>query len=246
MGVQFGTPNEFCATHFAGVHDLFKREFPRVVDQPRLPPQFETFGGDAGSNMQFEFGPMPLRNRLWFVSEDDSHLLQFQDDRLLLNWRKRSHSADYPRYGAISASFVNYLEMLSQHFNEVLKTRMAINQAEISYINVIEVDGFERASSWLSIVDFSILKPEGLSLTCSEVEFDDGRPMGRLTTEIQSAFHSQKRTKALRLGLTFRGAPFDDTIDSAKALIDWGREKIVNRFCAMTTADAHRQWGRVS
>jgi uncharacterized protein (TIGR04255 family) len=245
LGIQFAVPPAFRATSFDAVHNLFKDEFPSVVDQPRLQPQFETFGGESGvgPGMHLEFGQAPLRNRVWFVSSDETHLVQFQDDRLLLNWRNRP-GAEYPRYSSISKKFFEYAERLSALFDAAFETKLSINQAEVTYINVIEVQELAEVSKWLQVLDLSLLQPEGFSLTYSEIAANDRLPMGRFTTEIQSAYLARNRSKAIRLAFTFRGAPYDDSFDSAKAFLDWGHQTIVGRFCAMTTKTAHDRWGR--
>jgi uncharacterized protein (TIGR04255 family) len=246
LGVQFAAPSNFRLTDFAGVHDLFRDEFPTVVDQAPLPPQFETFGGGVPSQgIQLEFGVGPVSGRVWFVSADNTHLIQFQGDRLLLNWRDQP-TARYPRYGAISNRFAEQCERLSRYFESAFGAQMSINQAEVSYINIINVNGFEEVGAWLKVVDLSFLKPEGFGLNYAEIVVEDGKPVGRLYTEISSGFDSRNRSKMIRLGLTFRGAPNVDTIDSARALLDSGRERIVNRFCAMTTQQAHARWGKKS
>lgn len=245
LGVQFAPPPNFRSTHFGAVHRLFEDAFPYVEDQPRLPPQFETFGGfsDAPS-FQLEFGPPPLRGRVWFLSEDDSNLLQFQDDRLLLNWRKRQSDQPYPRYEKIADVMLNALVTLGDFFHGEFQEPLSINQAEISYINIIPVEEFTELGEWVSLFNIRSLNPEAINSIFSEIVHDDRRAVGRLTVECQTALNQMTQAKAVRLAITFRGAPFGDNIDSAKSLLDFGRINIIRTFCECTTERAHTAWGR--
>ncbi len=58
----------------------------------------------------FGFGPIngPMHNRFWFTSSSGDEIIQFQNDRLLHNWRKvGDQSNKYPRFDAIVTKFHN-------------------------------------------------------------------------------------------------------------------------------------------
>lgn len=69
-------------------HGLFyervRSEFPSYQVQPPL------------NHGQLELLLPPGRTRAWFISEDDTFVLQLQDDIFYLNWRRRD--SDYPRF----------------------------------------------------------------------------------------------------------------------------------------------------
>ena len=51
IGVQFAPVPGYNSVHSMGIWELFQPEFPKVVEQPMIETQFETFGGsniDAG------------------------------------------------------------------------------------------------------------------------------------------------------------------------------------------------------
>lgn len=244
IGVQFTTPPNYNSILAGQVWEIYREEFPTVVEQPRLQPQFEMFGGNPQQGFQFEIGGPPLRIRYWFVSKDDSHLIQFQDDRLLLNWRRRG-SAPYPRFESIFESFKGYLGRLKQFYASSFGHKLTINQAEITYINMIPVSDYSQASYWLRIWNAKNLPIEGLNALFGEVIYDEQKkPIARLAYELNSVVTPDGRQKAIRLGLSVRGTPAGDDVASALRLIERGRENIVKRFCDITSEEAHEVWRR--
>lgn len=245
LGVQFAPPLAYSTVHAGDIWKLYSEEFPTVSEQHRLPPQFEVFGGMPQGQFQLEFGAGDVRNRLWFIAKDDSHLIQFQDDRLLLNWRRRSSGAAYPRHEGMSALFKDYLLRLERHFSSAFNSPIAINQAEVSYINMIPLPSIGEAGDWVKVLDLSAFDIEGFSAAMGEVIYTDTKqPIARLVNEFQAVWSIDAKNKALRWTLTFRGKPPKDNIDSAIDFLAHGRELIVNRFCEITTEKAQTIWGR--
>ncbi|MGK9042772.1 TIGR04255 family protein [Rhizobium sp. SA279] len=244
LGVQFTPLNAYSTVNAGDVWRLFSSEFPIVSEQVRLQPQFEVFGGIPQGELQINFGP-DLRNRLWFIAEDDSHLLQFQDDRLLINWRRRTSGMAYPHHEKMSALFKEYLLRLETYVRSDFKGQLEINQAEVSYINIIPSTDLNKIGEFLKIFNLDIVEVESISTVFTEVIASETKqPVGRLIHEFQTVWSMDGKNKAIRWTLTFRGKPPKDNIDSAIEFISFGRELIVNRFCAITTDKAHEIWGR--
>ena len=244
LGVQFAPPRGFQSIHTHQVWELYRKEFPEVHEQPRLMPQFETFGGNPQTGMQINFGSDP-KGRLWFVAEDGSHLIQFQEDRLLLNWRRRDHGAPYPRHERMALLFKDFLERLSAFYKEEFQIPLAVNQAEVSYINVIPYEAPRNASEWVKLLNLSGIDAELANAVIAEtVRTENGSAFARMIYELNTVMTVDQKKHALRLSLTFRGKPFADRIDSALDFLSDGRKRIVNRFCEMTTDQAQSAWGR--
>jgi len=245
LGVQFSPVVAYSSVHAGNVWRLFENEFPVVQEQPLLDPQFETFGGaNIQPNIQFQIGTPPVGSRLWFVSKDDNHLLQFQRDRFLINWRRRPQNQQYPRYEGIARKFQDSLEVLERHLSDNFSYVLDINQAEITYINIIPVENFAEAGRWFSVWNDGVSSIEGLSSSFSEIVKDDsGSPYARLFHEIQSVFSIDGKHKAFKLTLIFRGKPSGNDVKSALEFLSKGREAIVLRFEKITTDHAHQLWG---
>ena len=245
-GVQFNPPQDFTSVHIREVWDLFRSEFPVVDEQPPLQPQFETFGGAATQmGLQFQFGPPPRKTRLWFISADESHLLQFQDDRLLLNWRRRENGADYPNFEGIFPILTRSLKTLSDWFRTAFDHELEVNQAEVTYINLVPVPTISQPQDWFTFLNASPLNVEGASVTLAEVLSDDsGKPNARFFHELVTVQLPESRERAFRFTLTIRGAPPDGSLAAALDFIKSARERIVVRFEELTTEGAKTVWGR--
>ncbi len=248
LGVQFSTPTGYSSVLAGEVWGLFKDQFPNSEDKPPLEPSFETFGGaNPQPSMQLRFGPAPLRGRIWFISEDQNHLIQFQDDRLLLNWRKRPNGQGYPRFEEISRSYEKYLNDLQNFFSASLGVVLDINQSEVSYINIVPIDNYAQSGQWFRFLDLNTIHSESLNLAFNEiVNAQNGKPFARLTHELQSVITTNGKGKAFRFTLSFRGKPSGNDIVSAMNFIRTGREKIVTRFDELTTDYAHIFWKKKS
>lgn len=241
LGVQFAPVPDYAAVHARDVWELFRAEFPKVQEQPLLMPQFETFGGaNLQASFQFQVGAPPVGSRLWFLTNDENHLLQFQPDRFVTNWRKRPIPQPYPRFEAIAEAFESYLNTLADHFASKFDYSININQAEVAYINIIPVEDFSHAGDWFSLWNDVVLNTEMLNTSFNEVIQDrSGNSYARLSHIIQS----NGKQKAFHLSLTFRGKPCSTDVPSAMQFLTQGREAIVMRFKEITTSEAHRFWG---
>jgi len=248
LGVQFSPVPGYSSVDARQVWELFKESFPVVEERPLLAPQFETFGGaNRLSSLGFHVGPPPVGSRLWFLSQDANHLIQFQSDRFLTNWRKGPNLQPYPRFEVIADSFERNLQILADHFMAAFKYQIDINQAEVSYVNLIQVQEFAEAGKWFNLCDSGFIDIEALNTNFVQVVKDrEGKPYARFYNEIQSVFSVEGKRKAFQLSLTFKGKPATSGIPSAVAFVRDGRERIVNRFRDITTAEAQEIWGRLS
>ena len=248
LGIQYVPVPAYSSINAQEIWNLFCRDFPIVQEQPLIPPVFETFGGtNLRPSFQFEIGGAPVGSRLWFIAPNRDHLIQFQSDRFLANWRKQSETHDYPHFEPIAAAFEKNLSSLEKYFLERFSYTISINQAEVSYINLIPVEDFSDVGLWFSFWQGKNLNMETMNLNFKEImRGSNGQPIARLHHELQSVFTMDGRHKAFQLSLTFRGKPPDGNINSALDFIKLGREVIVNRFTLMTTTQAHEHWGRVS
>lgn len=245
LGVQFAPVLSYASVDARDVWELFRSEFPKVQEQLLLQPQFETFGGaNLQPSFQFQVGAPPVGSRLWFISAQENHLLQFQSDRFLMNWRKNPNPQPYPRFEGIADAFEKNLISLASHLESHFDHATEINQAEVTYINIIPIDEFSDVDQWFSVWNGGILNIEGLNTSFNEVIKDEnGKPYARLFHAIQSVYSIDGKHKAFNLSLTFRGKPSGTDVASAMHFLTTGREAIVMRFKQMTTDTAHRHWG---
>ncbi|MDZ3836452.1 MAG: TIGR04255 family protein [Rhodospirillales bacterium] len=243
-GVQFTAPPDFTSVQHRDIWELFQPEFPNVEEQTALAPAFETFGGaPSPMSLQFQFGGAP-KTRLWFISRDETHLLQFQDDRLLLNWRRRENGNDYPHFEGIFPVFAKSLQTLSEWFRSN-GHELQVNQAEVTYINLISAPDLSTAQDWFTFLNTTPLKLEVASLTLTEVLNNEmGKPIARFFHEVVTVATPGSRERAFRFTLTIRGAPQNGSLEAAFDFIKGARERIDVRFAELTTESAKTFWGR--
>lgn len=247
LGVQFSPPEGYQQIYAGEVWNLYRNEFPNVQEQLPLAPSFETFGLPTKSR-QLDFVTGVTHDRFWFLRPDGEELIQFQQDRLLHNWRKvGDESNPYPRFETMLNRFHGELEQLEGYLNGLLPQTLSINQCEISYINHIAPSGGQvlLASDWLRFVNFDGKEPDDFSIGFREVIHDaESKPKGRLICEASLAIKTN-RQQVIQLTLTVRGAPQQNTIASAREFLIYGREKIVSKFADLTTDKAHMNWERI-
>jgi len=247
LGVQFNPPKGYRQINAGDVWGLFRSEFSEVEDREPLDPVFETFGLPA-RRAPFRMVARPSHDRFWFVRPDGTELIQFQQDRLLHNWRKAGNKdTEYPRFEGMMTRFCDEIEKLEEYFRGLSPQTLLINQCEISYVNYIpfELGDEQRASDWLLFVNFGEHEPEDFSVSFREIIRDaSGQPQGRLTCECKIAI-TQREERVIAVSLTARGAPANETKEAAFEFLAKGRGLIGSRFADLTTDAAHVEWRRI-
>jgi uncharacterized protein (TIGR04255 family) len=244
FGVQFSTPIGYQQIMAGEVWSkLFKEEYPVVAENLALQAQFETFGSPRQHQISFDLMAGAQHPRYWFINRSNDTLLQFQGDRFLHNWRKVPGLSNvYPRFETMFERFESELLSLEGFYSDLAPQQLECNQAEISYINHIELDESEAISDYIKIVSDKELGVEELVLAYKRViESDGGKPIARLYSQIGPTMTPDGRI-VLSLNLTVRGAPASPTISSSLELIKMGRRIIVNEFDMITTESAHKAW----
>src|SRR2546422_1208062 len=80
------------------------KEWSQVVEAPKLPDQFERFGAeDVWVPPSVKLFPGMQSPRTLIIRSDGERMIQIQDSRFILNWKKQSD--DYPSYDALVPEF---------------------------------------------------------------------------------------------------------------------------------------------
>jgi uncharacterized protein (TIGR04255 family) len=251
IGVQFTPATGYSQVRVSEVWSLFREDFPSVQEMAPLPPVFETFGLPQGGRggPQINLRPMPEHSRYWFVSPSEDELVQFQKDRLLHNWRKvGDETNEYPRFETLIEKFEKELRALETYFASLAPQSLKINQCEVSYINIIEIENSSNVASaqdWLNFVRFDKLQPDNFSIALRRVvSSPEGKPLARIIYEAVIGV-KENNEEVVRLTLTFRGAPAGTDISAAIDFLRYGRGLVVQSFKEITTDMAHQKWGMV-
>jgi uncharacterized protein (TIGR04255 family) len=247
MGVQFAPPRGYQQIYAREVWELFRKEFPKVQELPPLPPSFETFGRPQSARINFGIVTGASHNRFWFISENEDELIQFQNNRLLHNWRKvGGRTNPYPRFENIFPKFEAEISKLERYFTNFSYEPLNINQCELTYLNHILLTEEDSTSidKWIRLINLETFALEDFTLIFRKIIRDEGgNPCGRLICESHTAINDKEEPLIL-LTLIVRGAPKEPNISSALDFLRDGRETIVNCFDEITTEFAHEKWGK--
>jgi uncharacterized protein (TIGR04255 family) len=255
LGVQFNTLERFLSPHIGLVWERFKSNFPNIEEHPPLPPTFETFGTHpqfAAANLQISMGGDTPR--VFFINADRTQLLQVQKDRFLHNWRKIASGEDYPRFERMLESFEQGLKMFADVVSREHLGAVVPNQCEVSYINQIPVPADATLNSVVGKVFArhtekmmlgSLGSPEDLRFLLRYVIRDSGgAPLGRVIVSADPARRADGVT-IIQLTLTARGKPLVPDFNGVNEFLKRGRMHLIEAFTELTSAEMHREWGRI-
>lgn len=250
IGVQFEPIKGFRQGHIGLFWHQIRADYPTALDQPRLETPVESLD-DAliGPSFQLELIDSPPVHRAWFVSADDSLLVQVQDDRLIHNWRHRG--GEYPRFEPLLERFWSHFDRYTESLAGTGLVVPPVQQAEVTYINWIAsttMRDFFRPSS-AAEVDLPGVGPQpDAERWSARYPVREGEALvGRLAVEAQPGrrVESGKVATGFQLALTFR-APVAKGAnrESVSGLLFIGRDAIVRTFTEVTTPARHDEWGR--
>jgi len=129
---------------------------------------------------------------------------------------------------------------------------MALNQCEITNVNIIPVSEFGRGFEDITkafMVDtldtgLPYLRPETyVRQRQHRIVREDGSPIGRLHTVISPVVSQEDNSKAFRLELTARSAPGIGALKDAQWFFGVARNAINGAFQAITTPEIRARWG---
>ena len=145
-----------------------KREFPQRESKP-------PFFRNPGVFPQSMVVDIPQSNT-WMISTDQSRVLQVQDDRLHLNWRRLSpeDSKPYPRFHTRESQglldqFLSEVNQFSDYIADKPEIGGPINLAEVS---LAKIDHLMNGTHWASHEDLFDLLPILRNYTTLEEQTD--------------------------------------------------------------------------
>jgi uncharacterized protein (TIGR04255 family) len=247
VSVQFRPLFGLRPIELSPLRELWRAEYPLFQEQPPLPPTIErpSFGG---STVELMMGPS-FQTRLWFMSSSQAELVQVQHDRLTVNWRQIDESAEYPRFPAVKDLFEQRWQDLANFVREHELGAMSPTQVELNYINAFDPGPDQLGhietllQNWHPTSQHHLGAPEQGRLALVFRVPGLGTGPVRLYVAADPAQRPDGRP-VLFLTLTIRGAPADETLDSALRFIDEAHRHIVRSFAELTPQAMHTKWGR--
>lgn len=249
VGVEFSPLARWGVPHFGLYWSEINDEYPKFDVQPPLPSQIEAVdqAQRGAPGLTIEFGD-PSRVRCWFLHRSDSQLLQLQDNRLILNWRRLRQDEEYPHY----KTFLPVFQKEWQRFGGFLKRNQfeepSVVQCELTYVNhVARGEGWKdfgdlpRVTTLLAGTPKGLPVPESIALNA---RFNMPEQQGRLHIALQPAIRNADGKEVLQVTLTVRGAPRGSGIENLVQWFDEGHKRIVAAFTEVTTPEMHKLWKR--
>jgi uncharacterized protein (TIGR04255 family) len=238
FGVQFPPVPGLQTRHFGEFWDQCKKDFPITHDAPPLPMVL-----DVGSVELFNLPPF---RRMMMISSDNSYVVQVQEDRFNVNWRKVTPEQTYPRFENVFKTFGELWDRFGTFITVATAADLKPGRYELTYVNHIDPGDSEYASGVEANVvmfNWSRLNPNFLPLPRSvsaawqfELPSDKGHLNANLT-------HGKRAERELMvLNMTCNGPA-----SSGWSLNEWfetAHEWIVRGFADLTTDSAHARWGR--
>jgi uncharacterized protein (TIGR04255 family) len=251
LGVQFDRLPDFSPAHAGWFwREVLPKSWSKAKEVPRLPDAFEKFGdedkvGVIGLGMR-----PPEPERIQLIEDADERMIQVQDSRFILNWRKRG-SSPYPSYVTLLPEFREKFEAFRRFAISARLGDLNVNQWEVTYVNHVP-----RGELWHAPSDFRSLFPGliaevpagGLTIDHLDCDWRFAMPdrLGRLHVGVKHAqLRGEPRAEVAVLSLTARG-PVDPERQTWEQGFQRGHEAIVRFFAATTSREAHKAWKRRS
>ncbi len=226
-------------------HASMQKQYGNVEEHPALPPFTMV------PEMGFVVGPPITVNRVWHVSADLHSVLQIQQDRLIVNWRRNDETVwkDYPGYTELRRRLTEAAEALSTATQGDLQPR----RIEFAYENAVSMGHVptEKLDTVFTAISPALITPDphvalqqvrlgsdfavdvgGETVPCSlelrpELDRQTGEP-----------FHRFRVTSALMLA--------GESLDRALQLMDCCHDAAIKVFGALTDDTYQREhWGRI-
>ncbi|MCB1721928.1 MAG: TIGR04255 family protein [Rhodospirillales bacterium] len=247
VAVQFSDLHGFPAPYLGDLWAAFGRdEFPNVQNQEVIAPM----PGSEKERVISFVDPSCEIPRVWFLSEDQTELIQFQQDRLAFNWR-RVNDKPYPRYKSVIEKFEQTLKALEK-FVKLHKKPLSYDTLELIYVNIVPFDDFGGAPNIGAFLKDAVWRKERVFLPepskySGSWEFELPDLNGRMFTNAYSVQNLKDGTHASRLDIVVRGqyaSPFDKNMKTMLSWYNKAHEHIVCGFDDLTTPEMHEKWGK--
>ena len=244
-GIQFEGLDDWKTPHYGLYWERVRNEYPDCEDHPPLPPlRLETQRADEAIQIPL----LPPFRRVFFVKPPGNFLIQLQPYRFLYNWRKVQDSDEYPRFDAPYAEFVKEWIRFRKFVDELDLHQPQPDIFELTYINHIFGQGVSFPRDVWKYLSFYGTTPQattardatGLAL---QVIWPLPDSLGTLVLDMKHGHRTKDQGEVLLIEFSARGKANPNTAE----MDHWfsvAHQAIVTTFDALTTADAHKLWGK--
>ncbi|MGH3623483.1 MAG: TIGR04255 family protein [Sciscionella sp.] len=208
-------------------------------------------------------GPSAVpQQRYWLTDpSNDSILLQVQSNYLAINWRKTKNSSVYPGFKELLASFKKIFKNMQNSAIGNGGAELKIQQAEISYINIIRPDALwsthKDIAKVLKVTSPVLTDVEQLNMAYTKPLRDSsGDFVGRLRSAVETGYATRQEdipinevvyadlVPIINITTSVRSTMFGQPdIDSALGFFDHAHDEAGKSFHSLASEAALENWG---
>lgn len=252
IGVQFPELPRFGACHFGLFWKTLDERFSRVEDKPRAGKIAEEFPHKTVIPQGLFVQQSTLPDRVWYVSEDDSDLIQVQPNRFIYNWRRRPKNEErYTSFEDNSKKFSQEFEAFRGFCREQDLEDPIPEYCEVTYVNHLEPKAGETVSDLFGKVfaglnwrlsDGWLPQPEAATFNRTFV-IDDNR--GRLYAEASLARVGKEQAELILFKLTAYVKHDPEVTNNLADSLQLAHNWVVNGFASLTDSAIQKdRWER--
>lgn len=238
IGVHFEPLTGWQSRHIGQFWTRVSNDFPGTEDRP---PIFEVEVGP-----RFQVLQLPPLRRTFLISQDQTFVIQLQEGKFLLNWRKIRPTDVYPRFNTVFDKFVTYWGLFSDFVEREKAGHLKPVRYELTYVNHIEqgedpvsatVERYVRIFSWNSLNAKFLPRPTGINVVWT---FPLPEQLGFAQANLSQGVRDDGRA-VLVLVMSCSGAA-----SSKVSLNEWfaaSHRWLADGFKELTTDTARKEWG---
>lgn len=250
MGAYFDPLESWKVPHFGLFWNRIKNDYPKVEVRAPIPSR---------EGVEFEFGvagpqrELKIPIRCWFINQDDTRLIQVQNNVFIHNWRRPGGSQEpYSHYDDLRPIFEQEWRRLTEFLREQSLGKVNVLMCEVAYINHIDRgvgwDSFAELPrvfpSWSGVTSGSFLPhPQAVSIRAF---YTMKEPDGLLEISLQPALRQADAKDIMQLTVTGRCKPASSDEKEILSALDAAREWVVRGFTDFTSAKMHEIWRRTT
>jgi len=245
VGIEFLQLPGLGAVRLVRLHDLWKDTFPKIQEQPALPPT-AAMGMQGGFFFQVGNALPPLR--VWMLNEAEDELLQVQNDRLFLNWRKTLGSdRPYPRYKHLKEVFLQVFAQFRDSLEQDAGGTFQPHTAVVTYVNRFQFGVGESLKDAFVPLDSNWDSPGESTTEVRQViplHADGSEGQTGLINVTAGTDLSDPTSAHGYLEVVARMNLQHPSMDDPMAALDAGHVAAVTYFDQVTTPKMHVRWGK--
>jgi uncharacterized protein (TIGR04255 family) len=223
------------------------KQWSQVAEVPKLPDQFERFGNEdvwAPRSVKFVQGLQSPRTQI--VRSDGERMIQIQDSRFILNWKKQA--GEYPSYDVLVPELRIIIHAFEAFAGEAGFGALQYNQWEVAYVDQLaKGELWETPRDWSKIFPGLTVPPAPVSEAKDETMSADWRfaipgQRGRLYMSLRQIRIPPSNQEVLNVTYVARGPV--SAFHTWEQGLNVGHEAITALFLSMTSREAQAHWKR--